>query len=159
MGQPTTTQTHFQFQENTSSINAATSLIGTEDTTLSGSPAISLDTTYFLRVQLTNTGNKTTGSDLWTLQYNVDAAGWNSVSAGSSNVVAVNGLGTDGEAVDTGLLTGGIDTNGLYSETGTLTHELPIVGETEHVFSIQFDSDGWWGECSLSYPRCGRTAR
>ena len=141
MSQPTFNQNRFQFQENTSNVNAATSLLGAEDVTFSGS--VALDTTYFLRIQISNTGAKTGGGDAFELQYNVDGGGYAGVSAASSNVIAVDGLATDQDAT-TRLLSddaGLVDQEGFYSETGTSASlDVSISAQTELVYAIQFVS-------------------
>lgn len=138
MGQPTLNQQHYRFQENTANCNASTSLLGTEDITASAS--LLLDTTYFLRVKISNTGNKTAVQS-YKLQYQLNGAGYTDVSAASSVVQVVNGGDTDGDAT-TELLTndGGTFTAGEYDESGvTGSHTLAAgPNETEFVWAIEF---------------------
>ena len=140
MGQPSYTQVHFQFQDNGADANTS-SLIGTEDNTLT---SFNLDTVYFLRFKLTNTGAKTQDAN-FRLEVDVGGGGYNQVTNASTYVRYADGGDTDGDAISTERLTdtGNTWVNGEYSEDGEVTAfslaHSPSE-ETELVYAITFRS-------------------
>ncbi len=138
MGGSVVTQTHFQTQaDDNTDVNLQT-LLGSEDTRL----VIELDTTYVVRFKMAVTGMAVNNGN-WQLEYNVDGAGWNSVTTTSSNVRAVAGQPTDGDQCSTERLTndgGTFITTGPYEESGVTPNYSLLVGETELAYSIQFRS-------------------
>ncbi len=131
-------QLHYQFQDDGADANTS-ALIGSEDT---ANTALLLDTTYFIRVKLQETGGMDANNINWQLEYNVAGAGYNDVTTTSSNVRSVTGGDDDGDAMTERLsTTGQTYTNGLYETSGiTPNFTAQASLDFEHVYPITFRS-------------------
>ena len=131
---------HYQFQDDGADNNTST-LLGSEDTANTG---LSLDTVYFLRFKVTNTGGMDVSNFAPTLQADIGGAGFFNVTTSSTDVRAVAGQDDDGDLCDTERLTddgGTFATTGTYSEDGTSTTITLVAGEMYEIcFSITFRS-------------------
>ena len=138
MSAATQDQIHYQFQSDGADANTS-GLLGSEDV---ANTALVLDTTYFIRIKVAFGGM--TAADTWQLEYNVGGAGWVNVTTTSSNVRAVDGSDTDGDAMATERLTndgGTYDTGSPYEESGITPSGHGVLSEeTEFVYAIQFRS-------------------
>ncbi len=137
MGAATINLTHYQFQDDGADANTS-SLIGSEDTT---NIALDLDTTYFIRFGVTNTGGMSANNYNYRLEADIDGAGFFQVTTSSTFVQLVDGGDADGDPITSQRLAndGGGFVNGLYEESGdTPTYTLVDGNETEHVYAIQF---------------------
>jgi hypothetical protein len=137
MGTATTVQTHWKWYQNNADANAATEAAA-EDTWFEPT----LDTTYFLRIKVENSGNKNEDSQTYQLQYSQNGGTWTNVTTTSNFVRAVTGGDTDGDAM-TELLTKTVSgyTNGEHSTDGvTAAMVINQDNSTEHVYAVQFRS-------------------
>jgi len=138
-GSPTLNETHYQFQDDGADANTST-LLGSEDTR---NDALSLDTTYFVRGKISNTGTKDATNANIRLEYDLDGAGFNQVSLTSNVIRLVDGGDTDGDSMTAERLTndGGTPVAGLYEESGdTPNFTIAQATESEFVFAFQIRS-------------------
>ena len=140
MGQPFLDQDSFAWRNDDGTEVTATWIGSTNDDLSSPST----DTNYRLRYLLQNTGDKDE-ADGFIIRYNVDAAGWVTVTSTSSYVrsfaSAYDGSGfTDGDATAQRIGAGTHD-EGDCDDDGTIaSYTFAQAQESEHEFCIQFRS-------------------
>lgn len=95
-------QTHYRFATPiTGAAHEAWALVGTEDTSFE----VTLDEDYALILKIVNNGGLDAPNQFYQLECNVDSAGWNDVTAASSNVRVVGSGDTDNAQSSTERLT------------------------------------------------------
>lgn len=142
---------HYRFASPITAVDYETfPLVGTEDTSFS----VDADTGYALIVKLGNDG-VSGGNPGWRLQYNVDAAGWNNVSASSSNVRAKDSGDSDGASGSLERLTTTSRTfNGTNLDDVDGTIDAAIGGpdfDHEFYYAIQFVPGDLTGGESITF--------
>ena len=133
-------QAHYQFQDDGADNNTS-ALLGSEDTV---NTALLLDTVYFLRIKITNSGGMDINNFEAILQADINGAGFFTVTTSSLNVRAVTGGDTDGDACSTQRLTndgGTFQATGTYSDDGAAAIvTLAQAEEYEYCYSFTFRS-------------------
>ena len=133
-------QDGFRWYDDDNTDEDATTALAAEDTSYEV-PFADLGTSHHLRVVYSNTGTKI-ANDQFTLQYNVDGAGWNNITTTSSNVRVIAGQPTDAAATSQRLGAGtGSFAAGEYDDAdGAIDSNLSDGTYTEGVWSIEFRS-------------------
>ena len=139
-GSPVIEQDGFRWYDDDNTDEDATTALAAEDTSYEV-PFADLGTSHHLRIVYSNTGTKQ-GNDAFTIQYNVDGAGWNNVTTTSSNVRVIAGQPTDGAVTSQRLGAGtGSFAAGEYDDVdGSIDANLQNGDYTESVWSIEFRS-------------------
>jgi len=150
-GSPALDQFHYRWYDDDNTDVDATTGLAAEDNTYEV-PAADLGTSHHLRIKLGNSGAKVANAAR-TLQYNVDGAGWNTVTTTSSNVRMIAGQPTDADATAELLGTSARTfTAGEYDDAdGSTTHNIQPGEDTEDVWSIEFRSADLSGGESIDF--------
>ena len=137
-GAPVIEQDGFRWYDDDNTDEDATTALAAEDASYEV-PLADRGTSLHLRVEISNTGDKI-ANDSFTLQYNKDSGGYNTVTTTSSNVRVIAGQPTDGAATANRLTSGqGTFTAGEYDDAdGSCDVNLPDAEHTEFVWSIEF---------------------
>ena len=99
-------------------------------------PTLSDSSIIRLRIDITETGGDSNANSPVTLEYSTDDTNWNSFGAAPQHWNYANGLGTDGNATTTYLLTGTTE-HGEYIEAGTGNRAFTAALSTEIDIAIQ----------------------